>query len=228
MKQGITYILALSILLSSNLVSFGADTDADKSALSTEVITSRFESLNLGNVSFDAFQLAIIGHHYYKSQGLVTNDTVVIIDFDLPSTQQRMFVVDLSKNIVLHSSLVAHGKNTGQDLAKNFSNINGSLQSSLGFFKTNEKYIGKHGLSLRLDGLEKGINDHARSRAIVIHSADYVSREFIRVNHRLGRSFGCPALPVDGYQEAMDLLDDGVLLFIHSSNGNYKPTFVNK
>jgi len=207
---------------------FAVASDTDKESLSKEVITSKFEKLNLGNVSFDAFQMAIIGHHYYKSQGIVTNDTIVIIDFDLPSNQPRLFIVDLSRNKVLHASLVAHGKNTGNNMATRFSNVNGSLQSSLGFFKTNEKYTGKHGLSLRLDGLEKGINDHARARSIVIHSAAYVSNDFIRKYNRIGRSFGCPALPVDGYQEALKLLDNEVLLFIHSSNGNYTPTFVNK
>ena len=216
-----------AILLIGNVAIFASDTDADKESISKEAITSKFERLNLGNVSFDAFQMAVIGHHFYKSQGLVTNDTVVIIDFDLPSTQPRMFIVDLSENKVLHSSLVAHGKNTGQNMAEHFSNKNGSLQSSVGFFKTNEKYIGKHGLSLRLDGLEKGVNDHARARSIVIHSADYVSQDFITKYNRLGRSFGCPALPMEGYQEALDLLDDQVLLFIHSSNANYLPSFVN-
>ena len=220
--------MMIAILLFSNLATYAGDTDTDKKdAFSKNAIHSKFEVLNLGNVSFDAFQLAFIGHHYYKSQGYISSDTVVIIDFDLPSTQPRLFIVDLSENKVLHSSLVAHGKNTGQNMAQSFSNVNGSLQSSLGFFKTNEKYIGKHGLSLRLDGLEKGINDHARNRSIVIHSADYVSYDFIKQYNRLGRSFGCPALPVKGYQEALDLLDDEVLLFIHSSNVDYHPAFVN-
>lgn len=178
-----------------------------------------------GQIGFRAFEMAYMGYKYYSSNGTVHNDTVIIIDYDLPSTEPRMFVVDLSENKILHQSLVAHGKNSGENMALQFSNIEGSLQSSVGFFRTGERYQGKHGLSLRLDGLERGVNDEARTRNIVIHSADYVSKKFIAENQRLGRSFGCPALPEEEYPETLDLMDDQVLLFIFSSHADYHPAF---
>ena len=186
-------------------------------------LSVHFNSLHVSNLSFNAFKTAVDGHSYYKSKGVTQSDTVVIIDFDLPSYVKRMFIVDLNTMQVLDSSLVAHGKNTGDVLARNFSNKNGSLKSSLGFFLTNEQYHGKHGLSLRLDGLEKGRNSNARSRNIVIHSAEYVSYKFISDNQRLGRSFGCPAIPEDGYEERLSFMIKPTLIFMHSSKngGSY-------
>src|SRR5690606_4161345 len=109
--------------------------------------------------------------------------------------KKRMWVIDMTTNTVLMHSLVAHGRNTGDVFAKNFSNASESYKSSLGFYLTGETYTGKHGMSLKLDGLEKGVNDNARNRAVVIHGADYVSDSFIKNNSRLGRSLGCPAVP---------------------------------
>ena len=183
-------------------------------------ISLSFNSLHVNNLSFKAFKTAVDGHSYYKSKGLTQSDTVVIIDFDLPSYMKRMFIVDLNTMQVLDSSLVAHGKNTGDVLASNFSNKNGSLKSSLGFFLTNEQYHGKHGLSLRLDGLERGVNSNARSRNIVIHSASYVSDKFIHDNQRLGRSFGCPAIPQKDYETRLNFMTKPTLIFMHSSRSN--------
>lgn len=225
MKLVTIHLPGIVFLLISSFISIAATSDADYSSPRKEVIELRYNNLDLGNVSLNAFQLAIEGHSYYKHQGVITNNVVVLIDFDLPSTQERLFVVDLSTNTILHRSLVAHGMNSGENYSTRFSNRDGSHQSSLGFFKTNEKYTGKHGLSLRLDGLERGVNNNARNRNIVIHAADYVSNEFIAGNERLGRSFGCPALPIKGYQEAIDYLDDQVLIFIHSSKTGYQPAF---
>lgn len=183
-----------------------------------EVVVSKFESLHIQNLSYTAFQHALNGYTYFKNNGLTQSDTVVIIDFDLPSNIKRMFIVNMATMEVLDSSLVAHGKNSGDVNATRFSNRNGSLQSSLGFYLTNEQYIGKHGLSLRLDGLEKGLNDHARMRSVVIHSADYVSDDYIKKYQRIGRSFGCPAIPIEGYEQTLSYMSNKVLLFIYSSN----------
>jgi len=192
---------------------------------SEEVVISKFEALHIQNLSYSAFQYALTGYTYYKNQGITQSDTLVIIDFDLPSHVKRMFIVDIANMVVLDSSLVAHGKNSGDVNATRFSNKNGSLQSSVGFFVTNEKYIGKHGLSLRLDGLEKGINSNARMRSVVIHSADYVSEEYIEKYHRIGRSFGCPAIPVKDYEQTLNYMSSKVLLFIYSSKSGYTPRF---
>lgn len=152
----------------------------------------------------------------FNNENLLT-----IIDFTKASTEKRLFVIDLESRQLLFHTLVAHGKNTGFDIAERFSNTSQSLQSSLGFFTTAEPYFGKHGISLRLDGLEKGINDNARARAIVIHGATYVSEGFIDDFGRLGRSWGCPALPVDLAQEIIDLIKDGSCLYIYSDDENY-------
>lgn len=140
-------------------------------------------------------------------------DLVSLIDFSRPSVEPRFYVVRLSTGELLYEELVSHGQGTGEDLAVAFSNTPNSHQSSLGLFRTAETYRGKHGYSLRLDGLEPGINDAARERAIVIHGADYVSEDFIAEAGRLGRSWGCPALRRDVSTQVIDLIKDGHLLF---------------
>lgn len=146
---------------------------------------------------------------------------LTVIDFSLPSTAKRLWVIDPVKGLILHHTVVAHGRNSGELLAKNFSNRPESYQSSLGFYKTGETYQGKHGYSLRLDGLEKGFNDQARSRAIVIHGADYAKEEFAKSTGRLGRSLGCPALPPELSARVIDLIKNGSLLFIYGKDPNY-------
>lgn len=148
-------------------------------------------------------------------------DILTIIDFSKPSTEKRLFILDLKEQKILHHTYVAHGKNTGENLATKFSNTRGSNQSSLGLFRTAESYYGKHGYSLRLDGLEKGFNDKARERAVVMHSAWYVSEDFIQKHGRLGRSFGCPALPMELSQEIIDLIKGGSCLYIYADDSNY-------
>jgi hypothetical protein len=122
---------------------------------------------------------------------------------------------------VIYQDYIAHGKNTGNLMAEKFSNTPHSNQSSLGFYKTAETYHGKHGLSLKLDGLEIGINDMARQRAIVIHAAKYAEESFIKKYGRLGRSFGCPALPAQNYDEIIELIKGGTLLFIYFPESRY-------
>lgn len=116
---------------------------------------------------------------------------------------------------IVKISLVAHGKNSGVNIAKSFSNKRHSRKSSLGLYITSETYEGKHGYSLRLDGMSTGLNDNARKRAIVIHGADYVSESFIEKNDRLGRSFGCPALTENEVEEIINLIKEGSCLFIY-------------
>ncbi len=129
-----------------------------------------------------------------------------------------MFVIDLKKEKLLFNTLVAHGKNSGVQYAEVFSNKNRSLMSSPGFYSTAETYFGKHGYSLKLDGLEEGINDHARERLIVIHGADYVSDDFIKMYGRIGRSWGCPALPIKHTEEVINLIKEGSCLYIHADD----------
>ena len=148
-------------------------------------------------------------------------DILTIIDFSKPSTEKRLFILDLEKQELLYHTYVANGKNTGVNMATKFSNNKGSNQSSLGLYRTGESYQGKHGYSLRLDGLEQGFNDNARSRAVVMHSASYVSEAFIKRHGRLGRSWGCPAVPVEFSKEIIDLIKGGSCLYIYANDVNY-------
>ena len=182
----------------------------------TELI---YEQMNLkGLIDFNAFEAAYVG---YKKLNNNKNNLLTIIDFNLPSTEKRMYVLDLSKKEVLYVTHVAHGRNSGGNYATSFSNKNGSYQSSLGFYRTAETYNGGNGYSLRLDGLEKGINDLARPRAVVIHGADYCNENFIKSTGRLGRSFGCPALPQELNKPIINTIKDGSLIFIYADKPEY-------
>jgi hypothetical protein len=178
-----------------------------------------YEEMNLSELmQFDAFKAAFTG---YKKLNNNNSSILTVIDFSLPSTEKRMYVLDLAREEVLYISYVAHGRNSGDNYATSFSNRNGSHKSSLGFYRTGGTYQGSNGYSLLLDGLEKGINDEARSRAIVIHGADYCSEQVIRSAGRLGRSYGCPALPKDLAKPIIDTIKGGSLLFIYSDRTDY-------
>ena len=126
-----------------------------------------------------------------------------------------MFIIDIKNEQIIKATYVAHGMNTGVNIAESFSNKWLSSKSSLGLYLTQETYEGKHGYSLRLQGLSKDLNDNAYNRAIVIHGADYVSKDFIQRNGRLGRSYGCPAVPMDEVNEVIDLIKNGTCLYIY-------------
>jgi hypothetical protein len=170
-------------------------------------------------VAFDIFNTAITG--YRMTDNKRRKNILTIIDFSKPSTDERFFVIDMDSRKLLYHCLVAHGKNSGDNFAESFSNELGSLKSSLGFYLTAETYSGAHGYTLCLDGLEKNINDNARSREIVIHGADYVSQEFITKYGRLGKSWGCPALPSKISGEVIDRISNGSCLFIYGKDVNY-------
>lgn len=182
-------------------------------------------------LSNDAFRFAIRGFEKLKKEGKLLNQSVLtIIDFSQSSTKKRMYVIDLYKKALLFNTYVAHGKNTGDEFAEHFSNKPGTLQSSLGFYLTENMAIGsKVGLSLLLKGLEKGINDKAREREIIIHGADYATEDFIKKTGRLGRSFGCPSLPPELIKPVAETIKDGSLLFIYKPDNNYlqKSTVLN-
>lgn len=185
---------------------------------------SLYDSLQLGalGLSRQAFDYALKGYNYLLSSGRLTNDKLLsIVDFSLPSSKKRLFIIDLQKNEVVYNTYVAHGRNSGREVASQFSNEPESNKSSLGFYVTGDTYIGKHGFSLRLLGEEKGINDNANSRAIVMHSAPYVSEEAIKMQGFIGRSLGCPALPENVYKPIIDKIKNGSCLFLYSPDKYY-------
>lgn len=142
-------------------------------------------------------------------------ERLAVIDFSRSANEERLWVFDLKQKQLLFKELVSHGQGTGQEFARTFSNTPDSHQSSLGLFRTKQSYTGSNGYSLRLEGLEPGINDLAYERAIVMHGADYVSEDFIEANGRLGRSWGCPAVPSDVARPLIDSLEDHQYLFAY-------------
>lgn len=178
-----------------------------------------YDSLELDKkgLSEKAFAYAWLGFQKIK----LAQSVLAIADFSQSSRNKRLYVIDLLHKKLLLNTYVAHGRNSGSEFANKFSNKNSSFQSSLGFYKTLGTYQGKHGLSLRLEGLEKGINDRAYERAIVMHGADYVSESFIRSTGRLGRSQGCPAVSIADSKKLIDMLCNGAGLFIYSQDPNY-------
>lgn len=187
-------------------------------------ITSVYDSLHLdlAGLNRTAFEYAKKGFLKLKAQGKVINDSILsIVDFSQPSSNKRLYVLDLKNYRILFNTFVAHGRNSGREWANSFSNSPRSYKSSLGFYITGEPYDGKKGYSLKLEGLESGFNDKAYGRAIVVHGANYVSQSFISTQGFIGRSEGCPAVPVTDAEPIIDCIKDGSCLFIYSPDPYY-------
>jgi hypothetical protein len=165
-----------------------------------------------------ALQARACAIHHDEAQA---DDRLAVIDYAQPSTEQRLWVFEFKPLRLLYREHVAHGRGSGENFAQRFSNVEGSHQSSLGLFRTAETYHGGNGYSLRMDGLEPGINDRARSRAIVMHGAPYVNPEMAQRQGRLGRSFGCPAVRREVAQGVIDSLKQGQLLFAYYPDADW-------
>ncbi|GAB3566404.1 murein L,D-transpeptidase catalytic domain family protein [Spirosoma luteolum] len=150
-----------------------------------------------------------------------THPVLTIADMSQPSSQKRLYVIDLVKKQLLFNTYVAHGKNSGDLVPQQFSNTPSSLQTSLGFYRTLNTYMGKHGLSLQLKGLEKGINNNVQDRNIVLHGANYVCDDTVRITGRLGRSEGCPAVPYALSKPIIQAVKGGSCLFVYAPNTDY-------
>lgn len=206
-------------LLSNNKVINITESDAAANAIEAE-----YDSLHLDNMGLSktAFTYAMKGFNYLLQQGKVAKDNIIsIVDFSQPSSRKRLFVIDLNNFRVLYNTYVAHGVNSGKEYANQFSNTPESNKSSLGFYETKNTYLGGNGYSLRLAGLERGINDNAEKRDIVIHGAGYVDEALIRSQGYIGRSWGCPALPEKLHKPIIDKIKNGSCLFIYSENNAY-------
>ena len=188
-------------------------------AVESAACAELYRSMQLeGVVSWNAFRQAVTGYHKIAGR---KRDVLTLIDFSRPSTEQRLFVFDMGRRKLLFSSVVAHGKNSGDKYATSFSNEYGSYKSSLGFYLTETTYQGRNGYSLILNGLEKGINDRARERAIVMHGAAYADPSVAIRGGRLGRSFGCPAVPQKLSRPIIDAIKGGSVMYIYAGTPDY-------
>ncbi len=181
-----------------------------------------YDSLKLGQfgLSLQALEYAYKGYERLETKGTLKNPSILTIcDFSKSSAEKRMYIIDVANYKMLLNTYVAHGKNSGGEYARKFSNRVKSLASSLGFFVTKNIYHGKHGLSLKLAGLEPGYNDKAEQRAVVIHGAPYIGDNCH--SSYMGRSFGCPAVPRAEASKVIDLIKDGTCLFIYHPSASY-------
>jgi hypothetical protein len=197
------FLLAVSLLLPNAI-------DA------SSVNFTREEFEEIGTLDTSVLELALgAASCAVKSGAVGVPETLTVIDYSRPSTEKRLWVFDLNTHELLYEELVAHGQGSGANHASEFSNTPDTHQTSLGLFVTRSTYVGKNGYSLRMDGLDKGINDRARERAIVMHGAPYVSDAFVRANGRLGRSWGCPAVSDAVARPIIDRVKGGGLVFAY-------------
>jgi hypothetical protein len=189
------------------------------------IINDVYSAVKLAGTGLErtVFDLAIKGLKRLDSNGKLQNPNIVTIaDYSQSSNKKRLYVIDLKNRKLLFNTYVAHGRNTGDEFAKSFSNVEGSLKSSLGFYITEHPIMGSHtGFSLLIDGVEKGFNDNAIKRAIIIHGADYASENYIKKNGRLGRSWGCPALPTTLNKLIIESIKGGTCLFVYNPDKKY-------
>ena len=183
--------------------------------------------LEQSGLRLNVFNEALVGYLNLKAQGQLSDKKMLtVVDFEKPSTEKRLWVIDLAEKRVVFNSLVAHGKNSGENIAQSFGNLVNSEKSSLGFYVTQDVYMGKHGLSLKLAGMDENFNTNALERCVVMHGADYVSENFIAQHGRLGRSQGCPALPMDNHKEIIQVVKGKTCLFIHADEGEYNSQYL--
>jgi hypothetical protein len=221
-------LIQMPILIAGNNHSVDNISLSDRIHSNTSTVLDRaisiFESMHLESegLSREAFLTAWKGYHQLLQKGILLRDDMLsIADFSKPSSEERLFIIDVCAQKILFKTLVAHGKNTGTLYAESFSNKPETNKSSLGFYLTLNTYEGEHGVSLRLKGLEKNINDKAYERAIVMHGAPYVSKKFTSRYGFLGRSLGCPAVPDAVAQPIIQTIKNGSLLFIYHPNRTY-------
>ena len=199
-------------LLFAPALSLGASAGVTASGLTP----AEWTGVGLGGIDPKVFALALEAASSAVASGQIAAPaTLTVIDYSLPSTQPRMWVYDLRSHALLFQELVSHGRGSGKTMATSFSNEPESNKTSLGLFRTAETYVGQNGYSLRLDGLERGVNDRARERAIVMHGAPYVNAGTAKANGYLGRSLGCPAVRPEIARKLIDTVKSGGLLFAY-------------
>lgn len=211
----VTSQLVLSAISSASLSSSAA-------ALAEATMLNDSLHLDTKGLNIKALEYALKGFNYLQQKGMLYNkDILSICDFSQSSKNKRLYVIDIENKKLMLNTYVAHGKNSGSEYANSFSNNPNSLKSSLGFYVTRSTYYGGHGLSLKIDGLEKGFNDKANKRNIVVHGSDYVGNDFVRSNNFCGRSYGCPAVSSQESPMVINTIKDGSCLFIYHPTQKY-------
>lgn len=209
-------LLPLAQPAAAESISHGTLPAADPAVATTNTDLRQLEAALLETVPTlppRALRGALSSWESLQARGAVSRPLLTLIDYSLPSKVKRMWVLDLAARRLLFHELVAHGRNSGEDLARSFSNEDGSHMTSLGAFVTGMAYDGRNGYSMRLRGMEPRLNDHAEARAIVVHGAPYVGEEVARKLGRLGRSHGCPALRPAIARTLIDEIKDGSVVY---------------
>jgi hypothetical protein len=210
----------VSPVIASNTVS--TTNNSSNSALEAEASTLYDAIAINGDISMKTLIYALKGFKYLQGAGKLSNTSILsIVDFSQSSRKKRFYIIDVANKKLLYNTYVAHGRNSGAEYATSFSNDMDSHKSSLGFYVTNNTYNGAHGLSLRIDGMEKGFNDNALERDIVVHGANYMGDNFLKSCPFSGRSWGCPAVPASETSKVINIIKNGSCLFIYHPSENY-------
>jgi len=206
----------------TNALALGDSSNINYLGITSCDLYSKFNFKKSNSLNYSIFLMAYKGYLVMLSEGLISNNRyLTVMDFELSSNQRRLWVLDIQNTKIVLNELVSHGRNSGEEYARSFSNKPESFKSSLGFYVTGTPYLGKNDYSLRLHGAEEGFNDNALERGIVMHGADYVCSSYIKCNQRLGRSQGCPAVPTKVNKWLIDLIQGGSCLFIYYPDKQY-------
>lgn len=217
----VAFVLPVNVLKAGNPVSAKRAAKAAAFAAEATTLYAQFDLKELG-LTKKAFEYALKGYYYLLDHHWLNKTNILsICDLSQSSRNKRLYILDLDQKTVLINTYVAHGRNSGTEFARSFSNSVSSHKSSLGFYVTQGTYYGNNGLSLKIRGMERGFNDRALSRNIVIHGSQYVGPDFLDMNQFCGRSYGCPAVPADESEEIIDLIKEGSCLFIYHPTKRY-------
>ena len=242
MKKHFIGLICILLILSVTTISWRpaeakkTNTNSNKSFSARELLEKYVDNIYVSarlqesGLTFDVFKKAVTGFLNLKMANKLSpaSSILTVIDFTKSSREKRMWIIDvIGKQLVLNT-WVAHGQRSGMDIATRFSDRTDSYQSSIGFYVTDNVYYGKHGRSLRLDGMDPGFNENARSREIVVHAADYVGRNVIEEQGRLGRSLGCPAVSPEVADMVIDNIKDKTVMFINGNTEIYYSKYLDE
>ncbi len=222
------YLSKVNFLFLIILLFIGSTSSFSKFQSKNKIIISKdfslYDELELSQLGLkqDIFNKAICGWNtLLKAKNIRKSTLLSIVDLSQSSNSKRLYIIDMEEKKILFNTYVAHGRNSGEEYANSFSNEPNSFQSSLGFYLTENTYQGAHGLSMKLKGIENGINDNAEQRGIVMHGALYVHESFIKQNGRLGRSQGCPAVPQELCEPIVNCIKGGSCFFMFYPDSTY-------